>query len=352
VITAVTTYYVHCIALRLLSPLSIKKTYSAAISRHLRTEHAAGYEVFSLAVNSFDAKEVFTGLSNMYYRIFPEAESLKIPFAPDLAEKAVELMQQGTVGAGMPDLEIDRADLVMAVGICFLLRMSEHMGSNKKGALAKALTRGDIFLYDRFGQLIDYPSIGKGTEAKRVVISIPYSKKDGHGRGRINSFERQPEDESFCVVKKLEKWIARTRDDPLIKAKQTDDLYDIPDRGHRGDYTVKLTAKALSDIMTETTNVTLNDGKKKRVCTHSLRYGGATAMAARGLPQYLIAIYGGWSENSKSLRNYIGVSQTAVKEVSAAMAHAAKNNASQPFIEKAIIIARQSPTGGRKRVLQ
>jgi len=352
VITVVSTFYVHCIAMRLLSPKSIKGTYVPGIKRHLREKSPEGFLVFEQAVSSWDAKEVFTGLSNMYYRLFPQAESLKIPFAPDLAEKATDLMVNGTIGADMSDLEIQRIDLAMAIGICFLLRMSEHIGSNKKGVLAKKLTRRDIFLYDRHGQRIEYNRIGKGVDAAKVTISIPYSKKDGHGKGRINSLERQPDTESFCVVKKLEKWIARTRDDPLIRANESDALYDIPDRGHGGDHAIHLTAKALSDIMTATTNVTLKDGTKKRVCTHSLRYGGATAMAAKGMPQYLIAIYGGWSSESTSLRNYIGLSGTAVKDVSAAMAHAAKNNISQPYIDNAIIIAAQSPTGKRKRTRQ
>ncbi len=45
------------------------------------------------------------------------------------------------------------------------------------------------------------------------------------------------------------------------------------------------------------------DGHKKPT-SHSLRYGGATMMAAAGFPQYIIAIYGGWTENSTSLRIY------------------------------------------------
>ena len=54
--------------------------------------------------------------------------------------------------------------------------------------------------------------------------------------------------------------------------------------------------------------------------SHSLRYGGATMMAAAGFPQYVIAHYGGWVEGSSSLKIYARPSEKMLQAVSAHMA--------------------------------
>lgn len=56
-----------------------------------------------------------------------------------------------------------------------------------------------------------------------------------------------------------------------------------------------------------------------KVSPHSLRYGGATMLAAAGLPQYIVAYFGGWSDQSKSLRIYTQVGSEAVNQVSRIM---------------------------------
>ena len=40
--------------------------------------------------------------------------------------------------------------------------------------------------------------------------------------------------------------------------------------------------------------------ESSKVSVHSLRYGGATMLAAARLPQYVIQYFGGWAEGSKS----------------------------------------------------
>ena len=41
-----------------------------------------------------------------------------------------------------------------------------------------------------------------------------------------------------------------------------------------------------------------------KISAHLLRYGGTTMLAAAGLPQYIIAYFGGWTEDSESLKFY------------------------------------------------
>ena len=71
-----------------------------------------------------------------------------------------------------------------------------------------------------------------------------------------------------------------------------------------------------------------------KATSHSLRYGGATMMAAAGHPQYLIAMYGGWTEHSKSLRIYVKPSAAMTQLVSKHMVESISGNPSMQFLQE------------------
>ena len=73
-------------------------------------------------------------------------------------------------------------------------------------------------------------------------------------------------------------------------------LFEIP--GY-GDLTVEALQKVMQWAVDDATPAGTSN---KRVTSHSLRYGGASMMAAAGFPHYIIAIYGGWTVDSKALR--------------------------------------------------
>jgi integrase len=75
-----------------------------------------------------------------------------------------------------------------------------------------------------------------------------------------------------------------------------------------------------------------------RVSTHSLRYGGATILAAGGYPEYIIAMYGGWAEGSASLRRYTRPTMATVADVSRHMQAMQRCNAEDDHL--AITIAK------------
>ena len=77
-----------------------------------------------------------------------------------------------------------------------------------------------------------------------------------------------------------------------------------------------------------------------RATSHSLRYGGATMLAAAGFPVYTIAMYGGWAPDSKSLRFYTKASEQMVGLVSAHMARMASEDSSKFFVNDLLIIAK------------
>jgi hypothetical protein len=71
---------------------------------------------------------------------------------------------------------------------------------------------------------------------------------------------------------------------------------------------------------------------RSHVSSHSLRYGGATELAAAGFPQYVISTYGGWTENSRALHIYTRLSQCTNELVSKHMSRAGMHRTVQTVV--------------------
>ena len=162
---------------------------------------------------------------------------------------------------------------------------------------------------------IPYHLIGI-TKAYFVSITIEFSKADQTGKGRIIHHSRQKHHKDRCIVRKLEEYIAQSRDN--FGAQQSDLLFDVPTLP-------KLTTTTLATTMKLTCNVV--NLPEDKVSAHSLRYGGASMMAAAGFPDYVIAYYGGWAPGSKAMQRYIHPSDDIIQTVSQHMAsvHSSKS---------------------------
>ena len=110
-------------------------------------------------------------------------------------------------------------------------------------------------------------------------------------------------------MKKTVAWLVRCRDE--LGAGPEDYFFQVGDR-------VLVKADEMATAMKRTMDSLGLDGSK--VTAHSLRYGGATMLAAAGLPQYVIAYFGGWTADSKSLLSYMQLGAQAVANASRIMA--------------------------------
>ena len=109
-------------------------------------------------------------------------------------------------------------------------------------------------------------------------------------------------------MKELERWIAHCRD--MLGAGPEDGLFCI--RG--APFLVE------ADVAAAMKKIVVHLGwDSSKISAHSLRYGGATMLAAAGLPQYVIEYFGGWAEGSKSAKFYMQVSGRSVANVSSVM---------------------------------
>ena len=180
--------------------------------------------------------------------------------------------------------------------------------------------------------LIPYHSIGK-KRASWLSITIEFSKTDQHGRGRILEHYVDVNHPTHCIVQRMEAYIQLTRD--LYAAQPTDLLFNIPSFPH-----------FTTDILTYTMQATCHAVGLPwdRCSAHSLRYGGATTLAAAGFPDFVIAFYGGWSTDSTVMRRYIRPSNQVIQKVSHHMTRAQNSVAVQAAVNQ-ILAFRVQPTG-------
>ena len=314
-----------------MAPQSITTVYLPGIAANFELERALCCFLYRAAISSREVKIIVAGFTRIYNKKFPKAGRLKSPYDSSLAAKSkASMTRRGTFaafGADAPILRF-RAFVCQMVGILFLLRLSEHVVS--KGA-AVPLTRRMITFFDTKKRPVSYTNIGKAEyKAQRVHINVTFAKADQSGMGRRTQHSRQPDFPEACIVTILERLISLTRDQ--YNATESMGIYEIPGLPN-------INAATLHSVMQNTVEDLGIPGSHK-FTSHSLRYGGATMLASAGFPHYIIAIYGGWSEESKTLKFYTRPSDQMLEIVSAHMAKMSKNDSANYFLNEAFMIAK------------
>jgi hypothetical protein len=268
------------------------------------------------------------GFKRQYDKYNPKSGRMKIAFGIDMAKRAKELMQDLDMfnDENLRDRQMlrERIYTCMAVGIFFMLRCSEHIKKSRSNELP--LLRRHFVFFDVSGKVIPYDRIGY-LKAFSVAINIEFSKTDASGFGRRLTHTRQEQFRQSCIVCILERWISMSRH--IYGSTVNLGIYEVPRFG-------TLDLNMLHEVMRKT--VAVYDIPTVKATSHSLRYGGATMMAAAGFPQYLIAHYGGWTEGSKSLKIYAKPSRDMLERVSSMLAQMADKDPSMLFIRDALII--------------
>ena len=332
--------------MRLMCPKSIRKVYIPATAKVI-SDHGKSPTPFLTAARDFETNLLLKGFERQQSLDNPKHKKARIPFTPDLVNKCEGLMASNQItkptGKLLHAIEKLRLTTCQANGNAFMLRACEHIHSTD--AAAKPPLRNEVIFFDSEGQLICYENVGK-IRAHKVTFFTEFSKTDQTGRGRIASHIRLPKSSTSCIVRRLEKWYRISRDQ--WGALGSDPLYDLP---RQNIVPVKLTLNLLHHVMTATTDLThtvLNtvnnefETVTKRVTSHSLRYGGATALAAAGIPEFLIALYGGWVPGSTSLKLYVGLTNQTIDTISHALTWASDNNISNAFIENHMVTSKKA----------
>ena len=293
------------IGLRGLSPLSIKRVYLPAI-----TSEFVGRGIknnFGIVTRSAFIKYLMRGYMKIEAKIHPAGEAKKLAFTMEL----VKYLGPSLDGSNCKrkDDPIFRRAIRMALmfGIYFLLRKSEYLPGLSAGKFHSGLRWARIRFYTADGLRIPFENVQKGT-AKFVEINIAKSKTDQLGYGRLVKHQRT--EGNNCIVHRLEQWATICKD----KCDATEN-----------DYIFSINGKALpivsdKEVASAMKMIVVHLGwNPQKICVHSLRYGGATMLAAAGLPQYVIAYFGGWTADSTSLKLYTQMGGDSVAKVSGIM---------------------------------
>ena len=331
---AVTTFAVVQCSVMQLAPSTIFEVYIPAVCATFDqvgdAPHTLRANMIRAVTRSTDYKLIKKGLTKRHAQRVPESSKLRIPFCTDMALLTMPELYSRTLGGFAPGtpqhaLLARRVYVSMLTGICFILRKSEHIGA--KGVKGKPPIKRKSFTFFDARGVIPYDQIGPGRPADLVTINIDFSKCDQTGFGRRTSHQRQPDSLSdVCILQVLEKWIVDTRS---LGATEADDLYYIPDLC---EYKVEVLHAAMA-LAAKAAGL---PEAHRNPTSHSLRYGGATMMAAAGFPQYMVALYGGWVEGSSSLKKYTRPTELMLRQVSEHMAKMASVNTSRLFIMDAI----------------
>jgi hypothetical protein len=325
-IDAVADYITIVCGINRMVPYGVDNTYLPGIAREFDLDRIENY--FREATHSIEVKLVMKGFKNHYSRSHPEIGERKVAFGLDLALSSKQISLNDLKYCHFDrnpyraEIYRDRLFLVMVIGIMFLLRCSEHIES-KVSTLVQPVLRQDFIFRDKHGHVIPYDHVGN-VPAESVTINIKFSKTDHAGFGRRPVHYRQ-NDHTLCPVCLLEKWFKKTKD--IYGAPAHLKLYEVP--GFR-----EFKLNDLHQLMHATVLSKGVPSGSIKATSHSLRYGGATMMAAAGFPQYLVAIYGGWTEGSKSLRIYTKPSEAMARTVSQHMIRSAAEQPSMMFLRE------------------
>ena len=284
---------------RQVSPDSISRVYLGAIANRLSlVVHTSN---FRAAIKSERVKFVLRGFTRIYNSENPKSLRSKTPFTLSMVNQAMAYLRSKP---GFNVWRRERMRVALRVGIYFLLRRSEFLGDPE--SRQPGLVRSSVVFFSEIGRPLPYQDIGIFPQAMTVHLNVRFSKTDQQGFGRILQHRRQMS--GSCIVRDLESWVSLTRD--VYHVAENEGLFHLP--GSR-----PLSSLAMASVMKETAlQLGLDESK---MSAHSLRYGGATILAAAGLPQYILAYYGGWVETSESLRLYSGPGLDTVDLVSAHM---------------------------------
>jgi hypothetical protein len=269
------------IAVRKMHPNSIKQNYIAAISNQFVL---GGIEnSFEIASKQKIIKIILEGYTRIHYKANPKSGSRKIAFTIELIKYLREAVQKWK----LEEIIIVSIETALKIGIYFLLRKSEFVPSQGK----KGISWNQLSFFDNRGGKVDWKNITQ-KKVQTITINIPFSKTDQYGVGRIVTHIRATNSNGCCIVESIVQWAIICRD----QFQHNTESFMFQRSKEKHFVNDNLIAKVMKQIAIHL------GWKPDNVSMHSLRYGGATMLAAAGLPQYIIEYFGGWADNSKALR--------------------------------------------------
>ena len=286
-----------------MNPYSIKKTYIYAIEAFFTTNRIRNE--FGQAIRRGGIVQfMLKGYLRIYHLMHPKSEFKKIAFTIELVKYVNEAVKREKPEWLNQNFKVVFLKFALKFGIYFLLRKSEYLpdGKGRSGIKWKNMT-----FYTTGGLKISFEDLNRDSLIQSIEINIERSKTDQFGLGRLVRHTKVEGD--CCIVSEIFSMAIFAKENWNVPSECG--MLQMPNGTSLVDedeitFAMKAVARCLG-------------WKEDKLSAHSLRYGGATLLAAAGLPQYVIAYFGGWTEDSESLRQYTQLGSEAVKAVSEIM---------------------------------
>jgi hypothetical protein len=271
-----------------MAPSSISRSYLPAIAKHFDYQRLDNG--FREAINSSWVQLVLDGFSRLYYRQFPEGTRRRRAFTAEFFP-AMDPAMTAAFGANRKTaLHRAAESLAVRMGVECMFRKSEYLPGRKATApgqpskWSRGLSLRDIHFLDaeesRIPLTLLHPHL-----VHAATVQIRFSKTDTTDKGRHFTIARAEFPTARDLLQHLVAYAICLRDE----------LQAQDDRDDHCLFQVEVA------VVLKTTVVYLGMDPSKYT-PHSMRYGGATSLAAAGLPLFIIEYYGGWAPDSKTLK--------------------------------------------------
>lgn len=197
---------------------------------------------------------------------------------------------QSMVCADTSSLAISGLAVAMLLAFSCLLRCSEYVPKRRNKHWLRAR---DVEFVLEDGRVVGSHSFSSNlfTRVREVIVRIRSSKTDQEGKGFTFVFSLSvPSTTTLCLT--LMRWAVRANlqaDDPFFSARDMTGVCKWTISASKLTKALRLTA--ITFFQFETTTA-------KRFTPHSLRYGGASTLAAANIPDYQIQMAGRWRSDA------------------------------------------------------
>lgn len=292
-IAAAVAFIAYCFFSKKLSPATIA-TYLASVGYYYRLNGISAGFLHSDAVDM-----ARSGASLLHRQLRPVRDTSTLPCSLEMI-----LTYQRSVPAAY---EKHHAVITgMLLGFSLLLRVSEYVALPTSSHFLRSQ---DVTFVLHSGAHIPSHMVSEALwpQVTKVVFLIRSAKNDSEGSGNRMVFSRKDcvDSTTFCICRVTFDWATRARlvlDDAFLSYRQ---LWQV----------------SYKDINTAVKEAAVMAGlNPARFSTHSLRYGGASALAAAGTSYYSIQQYGRWK--SSIFLQYLKLSEEVFNRAFASLSHA------------------------------
>jgi len=288
---------------------SLTASFGGYGAEALETRQAAA-RFYKSILQERTTKDTITGYVKLQARERPAWETQKIPIKVEwlvdlqrigtnlVQRKHQELKNSHPVGY---DLTSRRVRLAIAIGFYFLCRKSEYLpGMNRH--VKWCLAWEDVNFLDAEKKELSWEAVAQDrTRVECIMLHIQFSKTDKKGVGRKPVMQRLNVAGRYCVVEELVKYFQLGIAGGYIQneAQHMMSLNAGPAPiGH-------LASTTYDQIFDHFEQNYMHGIDKGKIVPHSLRVGGATALAQAGLTVIHLCNQGGWSlESATSIHRY------------------------------------------------